>query len=50
MYVALTRGMDKLYLTYANNYRNNLTNAKPSRFFDDMKYKENKCISIKFLN
>jgi ATP-dependent exoDNAse (exonuclease V) beta subunit len=44
MYVAITRAMDKLYLTYAKKNRNNLTNSKPSRLLDDLKYTENSCI------
>jgi DNA helicase II / ATP-dependent DNA helicase PcrA len=46
MYVALTRAMDKLFLTYAKKYKDNLKDSKPSRFLDDIQYKENSCIQF----
>jgi DNA helicase II / ATP-dependent DNA helicase PcrA len=46
LYVAMTRAKSHLYITYAQNYENRKTEAKPSSFLEEMNYKENELIKF----
>ena len=41
MYVAMTRARQKLFITYAKRYNENVTDSKPSRFLLEVDYKLN---------
>jgi DNA helicase II / ATP-dependent DNA helicase PcrA len=40
-YVAITRAKEKLFMTYAKRYGENKTDSKPSKFLDEIAYKQN---------
>ena len=46
LYVAMTRARSHLYITYAQNYENRKTEALPSPFLDEIKFKENPLIDF----
>ena len=46
LYVAMTRAENHLYITYAQNYENRKTEAKPSSFLEEMNFKENPLIEF----
>ncbi len=46
LYVAMTRAKSHLYITYAQNYENRKTEAQPSQFLDEIKFKENPLIDF----
>ena len=46
LYVAMTRAKSHLYITYAQNYENRKTEAKPSSFLEEMNFKENPLIEF----
>ncbi len=46
LYVAMTRAKSHLYITYAQNYENRKTEAKPSSFLEELKFKENELIEF----
>lgn len=50
LYVAITRAMDKLYMSYARRYNDNKRDSKASRFLDEIKYLNNPNIEFKRLN
>lgn len=41
MYVAMTRAKEKLFITYAKRYNENVTDSKPSRFLAEIEFKTN---------
>ena len=46
MYVAMTRAGEKLFITYAKRYNENVTDSKPSRFLAEVECKENQAIGF----
>ena len=42
----MTRAKSHLYITYAQNYENRKTEAKPSQFLDELNFKENELIDF----
>lgn len=44
LYVAMTRAKSHLYITYAQDYENRKTEALPSQFLDELKFRENPLI------
>lgn len=46
LYVAMTRAKSHLYITYAQNYENRKTEAKPSSFLEELNFKENELIDF----
>ncbi|MCL2134498.1 MAG: ATP-dependent helicase [Candidatus Bathyarchaeota archaeon] len=49
-YVAITRAKDKLIMTYAKRHGENKTDSKPSRFLQEINYKQNKDINFQHEN
>lgn len=46
LYVAMTRAKSHLYITYAQDYENRKTEAQPSQFLEEIKFKENPLIAF----
>jgi len=46
LYVAMTRAQNKLFLTYAEKYGENVTKTKPSVFLDEIKFNLNSNIQL----
>jgi|CXWL01.1.fsa_nt_gi DNA helicase-2/ATP-dependent DNA helicase PcrA len=47
LYVAMTRAKSHLYITYAKDYEGRTTEAAPSQFLEEIKFKENPLIDFK---
>ena len=47
LYVAMTRAKSHLYITYAKDYENRKTEAKPSSFLEELEFTENPLIDFK---
>jgi DNA helicase-2/ATP-dependent DNA helicase PcrA len=45
-YVAMTRAEQKLYLTYAERYGQNVNKTKPSKFLVEVEFLNNPCIEV----
>ena len=45
-YVAITRAKEKLIITYAKRYGENKTDSKPSKFLDEITYKQNQEVNF----
>ena len=45
-YVAMTRAKSHLYITYARNYEDRKTEAKPSRFLEELKHTTNPLVDF----
>jgi DNA helicase II / ATP-dependent DNA helicase PcrA len=45
-YVAITRAKEKLIITYAKRYGENKTDSKPSKFLDEIAYKQNQEVNF----
>jgi len=49
-YVAITRAKEKLIIAYAKRYGENKTDSKPSRFLNEIAYKQNENINFQQAN
>ena len=47
LFVALTRAQNMLFISYAQKYGDNMRESKPSRFLDEISYKNNPLIDLK---
>ena len=45
-YVAMTRAQNHLYISYAKKYGQNVTETKPSKFLDELKFATNPLINL----